>query len=114
VLLLLLPVLVAWASSSGCVGASTTSSSSSSSNAEWDLTQHASAIAEAKGEFFALQPDPANYGYDGLLDTIRAHDTPQLKDQVYLDWTVRTTCRKGSQTAPPNTQQQQSTTTTSM
>ena len=77
--------LVALASSSGRVNASTTKAAA----AAWDLAEHASDIAAAKREFLALQPDPAVYGYDGLLDKIRAEDTPQMAGQVYLDWTVR-------------------------
>lgn len=41
----------------------------------------------AKEEFLSVQPEPSIYGYDGLLDRIRATDTPNMVNNVYLDWT---------------------------
>lgn len=42
-------------------------------------------LSAAKAEF--LERSGIEYGYDGLLDRIRAKDMPHLGDGVYLDWT---------------------------
>lgn len=43
-------------------------------------------LSAAKEEFLAT-PWGADYGYEGLLDRIRANDTPHMANSVYLDWT---------------------------
>lgn len=54
-----------------------------SASKEWNVQNLD--FRKAKREFLALAQGA--YGYEGLVDTIRSMDTPQLKNQTYLDWT---------------------------